>query len=43
MRDLKLQYPKKIDVAVPANRLCSDCPAEVPDMLRRMGGRSKQG
>ena len=43
MRDLKLQYPKKIDIAVPANRLCGDCPDEVPEALSRIGGRSEQG
>jgi sulfur dioxygenase len=43
MRNLKLEYPKKIDIAVPANRLCGDCPKEGPEELQRLGGQSKQG
>ena len=30
MHGLKLPYPKRMDLAVPANELCGDCPAEVP-------------
>ena len=43
MANLDLPYPKKIDVAVPANRLCGDCPENVPEALRRIGGKSFQG
>ena len=30
MDGLELPYPKRMDLAVPANELCGDCPAEVP-------------
>lgn len=30
MGSLELPYPKRMDLAVPANELCGDCPAEVP-------------
>jgi sulfur dioxygenase len=30
MNSLELPYPKRMDLAVPANELCGDCPAEVP-------------
>jgi sulfur dioxygenase len=30
MNALQLPYPKRMDLAVPANELCGDCPAEVP-------------
>ena len=30
MNGLELPYPKRMDLAVPANELCGDCPAEVP-------------
>lgn len=43
MNELNLPYPKKIDVAVPANRRCGDCPANLPQRLREIGGRSEQG
>ena len=36
-------YPKKIDVAVPANKLCGDCPTDLPERLRQIGGKSEQG
>jgi sulfur dioxygenase len=31
MEGLVLPYPKRMDLAVPANELCGDCPAEVPE------------
>jgi glyoxylase-like metal-dependent hydrolase (beta-lactamase superfamily II) len=31
MDSLELPYPKRMDLAVPANELCGDCPAEVPE------------
>lgn len=43
MTKLNLPYPKKIDVAVPANRLCGDCPDDAPEALRRIGDKSFQG
>lgn len=43
MAGLSLPYPRKIDVAVPANRLCGDCADEALEGLRRMGGTSPQG
>lgn len=30
MADLQLPYPRKMDFAVPANRLCGACPPDVP-------------
>lgn len=43
MDTLDLPYPAKINVAVPANILCGNCPSELPAMLRGIGGRSEQG
>ena len=43
MAKLNLPYPKKIDAAVPANRLCGDCSEPVVEELRRVGGNSPQG
>ncbi|MEP7208356.1 MAG: MBL fold metallo-hydrolase [Casimicrobiaceae bacterium] len=43
MANLGLPYPKKIDVAVPANRLCGNCPDEAVGELHRRGGVSVQG
>ncbi|MGE6758473.1 MBL fold metallo-hydrolase [Corallococcus interemptor] len=43
MADLKLAYPKKIDIAVPANRLCGDCAPEAVERLHALGGTSAQG
>lgn len=43
MNGLDLPYPKKIDVAVPANRRCGDCPTELPERMREIGGKSEQG
>jgi sulfur dioxygenase len=40
MNGLCLTHPKKIDVAVPANRLCGDCPTDLPEILRQIGGKS---
>ncbi|MXO75899.1 MULTISPECIES: MBL fold metallo-hydrolase [Bacteria] len=43
MTNLDLPYPKKIDVAVPANRKCGDCPEDAVEQLHRIGGKSPQG
>lgn len=43
MADLNLPYPKRIDVAVPANRLCGDCPDEAMIMSAEPEGPSIQG
>jgi len=43
MANLNLPYPKKIDAAVPANRLCGDCSETVVEALRAIGGTSLQG
>ena len=43
MGNLKLEQPKKIDVAVPANQSCGNCPDSVWDELQQIGGRSPQG
>lgn len=43
MRNLGLPYPKKIDVAVPANLRCGDCPDEAVTALHDLGGKSPQG
>lgn len=43
MANLKLAYPKKIDIAVPANLQCGDCPSEAPEQLQATGGKSVQG
>lgn len=34
MANLKLPYPKRMDCAVPANKLCGRCPPEVPEACR---------
>ncbi len=34
MEALDLPYPRKIDFAVPGNRMCGQCPPNVPDELR---------
>lgn len=31
MNEMQLPYPKRMDLAVPANELCGNCPAEVPE------------
>ncbi|MCY1036065.1 MBL fold metallo-hydrolase [Corallococcus sp. BB11-1] len=43
MANLKLAYPKKIDIAVPANRQCGDCAPEAVEQLHELGGKSAQG
>jgi glyoxylase-like metal-dependent hydrolase (beta-lactamase superfamily II) len=43
MANLDLPYPKKIDVAVPANRLCGACPEEPEEMIEHAPGKSVQG
>ncbi len=43
MNGLNLPFPKKIDVAVPANRRCGECPADRLELLKHVGGRSEQG
>lgn len=35
MTDLKLPYPKFIDYAVPGNRDCGACPADLPERLKQ--------
>jgi sulfur dioxygenase len=43
MASLNLPYPKKLDIAVPANRLCGDCPDDAVERLHRIRGASIQG
>lgn len=43
MAALNLPYPKKIDVAVPANRLCGDCTEDTVAEAHAIGGKSEQG
>lgn len=43
MAALDLPYPKKIDIAVPGNRLCGDCVEETERALEAIGGKSFQG
>lgn len=43
MATLNLPYPKRIDIAVPANRKCGDCPPEMSSEMRGPEGRSEQG
>lgn len=43
MANLNLPYPKKIDVAVPANRKCGDCDEDAAGELQGVGGKSEQG
>ena len=43
MAELDLPYPKKIDVAVPANSKCGDCVEEAVEHLHKIGGKSPQG
>ena len=43
MAGLNLAYPKKMDYAVPANRQCGECPAELPEHVRRLCDPSLQG
>lgn len=43
MMNLDLPYPKKIDVAVPANLKCGDCTEGDVEELHQIGGKSPQG
>jgi glyoxylase-like metal-dependent hydrolase (beta-lactamase superfamily II) len=43
MDNLDLAYPKKIDLAVPANRACGECPDDVPDTMKRLCEIDEQG
>lgn len=43
MDNLNLPYPKRIDLAVPGNRLCGECPPELPEELRRLCDAHAQG
>lgn len=43
MAALNLPYPKKIDIAVPANRLCGACPTELPQEAEHLPDKSRQG
>ena len=43
MAELDVPYPKKIDVAVPANLKCGDCVEEAVEHLHKIGGKSPQG
>ena len=43
MTNLNLPYPKKIDIAVPANLRCGDCPEDAVELLHQIGGKSPQG
>jgi sulfur dioxygenase len=43
MENLNLPYPKRIDIAVPGNRLCGECPPDIPEELRRYCEAHDQG
>lgn len=43
MDSLDLPYPKKMDLAVPANLACGQCPENVPDNMRRLCDLDLQG
>lgn len=43
MANLNLPYPKRIDIAVPANRLCGDCPDQEEIRRTEPEGPSVQG
>lgn len=43
MRNLDLPYPKKMDLAVPANRLCGDCGEETERAVQNLESKSFQG
>lgn len=43
MANLDLPYPKKMDIAVPANRLCGDCGEETEQAVRKIDSKSYQG
>ena len=39
MASINLPYPKFIDYAVPGNRLCGQCPDDLPEQMREYCGR----
>lgn len=43
MNGLKLPYPRRIDLAVPGNQLCGQCPDHVPPEMRAACNRQDQG
>ncbi len=43
MSNLDLPYPKRIDLAVPGNRLCGLCPEDLPKKLRKLCDAHDQG
>ncbi|MCW8914253.1 MAG: MBL fold metallo-hydrolase [Magnetovibrio sp.] len=43
MNGLNLAYPKKMDLAVPANMLCGQCPDDVPEGMDRLCEIGVQG
>lgn len=43
MANLDLPYPKRIGLAVPGNRLCGDCPEDLPQELQRLCEPHDQG
>lgn len=43
MQSLNLPYPKRMDYAVPGNRLCGECPPELPEEMRRLCETHVQG
>jgi glyoxylase-like metal-dependent hydrolase (beta-lactamase superfamily II) len=43
MQAMELPYPRKIDFAVPGNRLCGQCPVDIPEAFRGPCGRGDQG
>lgn len=43
MSELKLAYPAKMDLAVPANRLCGECPDDIKKTFKTLCEPSPQG
>lgn len=43
MNSLDLPYPKKMDLAVPANLACGQCPGDIPADMRRLCDAEPQG
>jgi sulfur dioxygenase len=43
MENLNLPYPKRMDFAVPGNKLCGECPPELPEEMRRLCETHAQG
>jgi sulfur dioxygenase len=43
MRSLNLPYPKRIDLAVPGNKLCGECPPDLPERMRGLCEAHDQG